>query len=187
MGFTAKIKDRWARMQLKPAAVREKKVTGLARAGRIGILYDATDREVFECVRELIQELRAQHKEISSLGFVNVKYEEEIPKSKLGMDFFGPKSLNFGLRSSAVSVSNFLNERFDLLLDLNLDAGPVLLNVVSESKAGFIVGRGDAGKTYRDLYFESPEGTFSADTGRETKLKQLRELIDNIKKYTADL
>lgn len=186
MGFAATIKQRWARMQLKTGAPREKKVTGLNRAKRIGILYDATDREIFECVRELILELRGQHKEVSSLGFVNVKKGEEIPKSKLGMDFFGPKSLNFGLKSSDMAVANFTKDRFDLLMDLNLDESPILLHVTAESKAHFIVGTGDAGRSFRDLYFEEKERPAHA-AGRDTRLKQLRELIDHIKTYTAEL
>jgi len=173
-------------MKLGSAKPRNKKVTGLAKAKRIGILYDATDREVFEYVRELIQDLRTQHKEVNSLGFVNVKHEEEIPKSKLGMDFFGPKSLNFSLKSSATSVSNFVGDAFDMLFDLNMDENPVLLNITADSRSPFIVGKGDAGKPYRDLYFELPEKNGQPET-RESRLKELHTLIENIKKYTADL
>lgn len=186
MGFAATIKERWARMQLKAGAVREKKVTGLNRAKRIGILYDATDREIFECVREFILELRGQHKEVASLGFVDVKKGEELPKSKLGMDFFGPKSLNFGLKSADAAVANFGKETFDLLLDLNMDGSPVLLNVTAESRARFIVGTDDWGSRFRDLYFEDKNRPVHAAT-RDSRLKRLQALIDNIKTYTADL
>lgn len=181
MGFAATIKQRWGRKRLKGAA-REKKVTGLNRAKRVGILYDATDREVFECVRELILELRGQHKEVSSLGFVDLKKGEELPKSKLGMDFFGAK----GAKSSDVAVSNFTGEPFDLYLDLNLDENPVLLGVTAGSKARFIVGTGDSGKALRDLYFEEKERPVHA-ASRDSKLKRLKELIDHIKTYTAEL
>lgn len=180
MGFAANVKQRWAMMQLK-ATSRQKKVVGWERAKKIGILYDATDREAAECVHELVRELRAEQKEVSALGFVNARYEEEIPKSRLGMDFFGPKSLNFSLKSSAVSVANFLGEQFDLLIDLNLDGSPVLLRVTAASRSGFIVGMGDAGRTFRDLYFEN------LSAPGEPAPRRLHVLIENIKKYTAKL
>lgn len=186
MGFVDHIKARWAMMNMKPGTSRSKKVMGLRRAKKVGIVYEGTDREVFEIVRELIQEMREQQKDVSSLGFVNVKYEEEIPKSKLGMDFFGPKSLNFSLKSSATSVTNFLAEKFDVLLDLNMDENPVLLNITAESKSGFIIGHGDGGKKFRDLYFEIPE-TNAQVNSRDIKLKQLRTLINNIKQYATEL
>lgn len=186
MGFIEQIKTRWASMNLKPGASRHKKVMGLQRAKRVGILYEATDREMAELVRELVSEFREQQKEVSSLGFVNVKYEEEIPKSRLGLDFFGPKSLNFSLKSNDRTVLNFQSEKFDILLDLNLNASPILLHVVAESQAGFIVGAGDNGKLYRDLYFEM-EAPSIQQPNREVKLKQLKTLINNIKKYATEL
>lgn len=174
-------------MHIKPNTTRSKKVMGLRRAKKVGIVYEGTDREVFEIVRELINEMREQQKDVSSLGFVNVKYEEEIPKAKLGMDFFGPKSLNFSLKSSAVSVTNFLSEKFDLLLDLNMDENPVLLNITAQSQSGFIVGSGDGGKKFRDLYFEMPQPNAQVPLGRESKLNQLRTLIHHIKQYATEL
>jgi len=186
MGFLDQIKARWAMVNIKANTSRGKKVTGLQNAKRIGIIYEATDREIFESVRGFINELREQQKDISSLGFVNVKYEEEIPKSKLGMDFFGPKSLNFKLKSADITVLNFVKEKFDVLLDLNLDAHPVLLNITADSKAGFIIGNGDGGKIFRDLYFENTAND-KPTSPREAKLKQLQTLIDNIKKYATHL
>jgi hypothetical protein len=186
MGFLDQIKARWAMVNIKVNTSRGKKVSGLQHAKRIGIIYEATDREIFEVVRDFINELREQQKDISSLGFVNVKYEEEIPKSKLGMDFFGPKSLNFGLKSADITVHNFVKEKFDVLLDLNLDANPVLLNITADSKSGFIIGNGDEGKIFRDLYFEN-EAKDKPASMREAKLKQLQTLIDNIKKYATRL
>lgn len=171
-------------MQLNASVTRNKQVTGLTRAKKIGILYEGTDREFVDIVRELVNELKEQQKDVSSLGFVRVKYEEDIPKSKLGMDFFGPKSLNFSLKSSEPTVLNFCEERFDILLDLNIDANPVLLNILAQSKAAFIVGINDRGSQFRDLYFDIPTGK---EQDRDAKIKELKTIIYNIKKYTSAL
>lgn len=156
----------------------------ISRAQRIGIVYDATDREAAEIVKEWVGELRAMQKEVNSLGFVNVKYEEEIPKSKLSMDFFGLKHINFSLKPTDPIVINFEEEPFDLLFDLNIDANPVLLNIVSKSKACFIVGGAGKGKELRDLYFEIKA---SDSETRDAKLKKLQDLIQNMKKYTTKI
>jgi hypothetical protein len=184
MGYWAPWRVKWALLNVEQSGRTAGKAMSITRARSIGIVYDATDREAAEIVKEWVGELRAMQKEVNSLGFVNAKHEEEIPKSKPGMDFFGLRHVNFSLKPTDPIVISFEEKPFDLLFDLNVDANPVLLNIVSKSKAGFIVGVAGKGKEFRDLYFEiKASDTDSGDAG----LKKLRDLIRNIKKYTTEI
>lgn len=187
MGFLEQVRTRWAKFSLKPNSLRKKKVVGLKNAQRIGVLYDATDRDLAELVRVFVTEQREAKRNVVSLGFVKVKYEEEVPKARLGFDYFGTPSLNFALKSSDRSVTKFISQDFDVLLDLNMDADPILLHIVAATHAGFVVGISDEGKPFRDLVFELGDNEKNTAAIREARIKKMQALIENIKKYVHEL
>lgn len=187
MGILDKARASMAMMGLKAKPGRKRTVSDLSRAKSIGILYDASDRDIAERVREWVTELRTAQKNVQALGFVNTKKPEDVPKSKLSLDFFGAKNLSFSLKSADPVVKNFTSKPFDLLFDFNLNGNPVLLQVLADSEAGFIVGGGLKSKPFCDLYFESERLNTSTELNKNEYLSELNILLTNIHKYVTTL
>ncbi|MBX7180844.1 MAG: hypothetical protein K1X82_01935 [Bacteroidia bacterium] len=126
------------------------KVSNLADAKNIGILYDATQMETHNVVREFVRQLREEKKTVKALGFVDTKEARDFQVAKLEFDFFLKTDLNWYYMPGHHVVDNFCNESYDLLIDLTLE--PVLpqLYVLTWSKAKCKVGRQDA--NFEKLY-----------------------------------
>lgn len=135
------------RFQLKKDLRRKNSAhvtVGFSEARRIGILYDATREEDFETVKEYIKKLRTDYKkDMLAMGFVN---KNKLPKEQFpqyGLDFFTRKELNFKMVPIDPIVHNFINERFDILIDLHASGIFPLQYIAAMSNARFRVGRYD--------------------------------------------
>ncbi|MFM2206076.1 MAG: hypothetical protein RL213_51 [Bacteroidota bacterium] len=117
---------------------------GFSEARRIGILYDATDAADFEAVKDYIKRIRTDfRKDLLSLGFVDKK---KLPKEQFpqyGMDLFTRKGIDFRMVPNDPIVHNFINERFDILINLHDGKLLPLRYVSAMSNARFRVGRYD--------------------------------------------
>ena len=68
------------------------------RAKSIGILYDSTNEKHFELVKKYVKEIReTHHKDVLALGYYDQKELPAMRFSKLGLDFFTKKDLNWHL------------------------------------------------------------------------------------------
>lgn len=115
---------------------------GFAEAQRIGILYDATAIEDFEYMKEFIKKTRSEYKkDLLSLGFVDKKQLPHSQFPQYGMDFFTRKDLDYRMIPTDPIVQNFINERFDILIHLQIQPCFPLQYVASLSQARFRVGR----------------------------------------------
>ncbi len=61
--------------------------------------------------------------------------------SKLEYDFFSTKELNWVGKPSSMVIQNFMNEEYDLLIDLNINDLFPLKYISALSKASFKVGK----------------------------------------------
>ena len=80
---------------------------------------------------------------------------DELPlyvTPKLEYDYFVRKDLNWKLEAATPEVSNFIQEEFDILIDMTITDDEVLRFVIRESKARFKVG-GSGCKVANDLDF----------------------------------
>ncbi len=151
---------------------------GLDHAKRIGILYHAGYSGSEELIRNFVQEIKTARNEVRTLGFVPTKHEDELPKARLGMDFFGLKGLDFSYRSSAGEVITFTETPFDMLIDLNVTEEPALLRICADSAARFKVGGSGKGARFLDLVIEN-----HPPAGKYSEIKQISELIKYIQQY----
>src|ERR1035437_4331026 len=107
----------------------------------VGILFDATNPDDLEIVKRYVVYMREHRKKVKAIGFFNTKEIPALTYSKLEYDFLSAKELNwFGKPNSAV-VKNFIQEDFDLLIDLNVHDHFVLKYISALSKAKFKVGK----------------------------------------------
>src|ERR1035437_9283297 len=86
----------------------------------VGILFDATKPEDFELVKRYVLYLREHRKRVKAIGFFTTKHIPDMAFSKLEYDFFSPKELNWFGKPSSVFIQNFIDEEYDLLIDLNV-------------------------------------------------------------------
>ena len=131
---------------------RNPEIVSFDEASKIGILYDATDERDSDSVKNYIKNIRANFKkDILAMGFVDRKETHKSQYAQFGLDFFTKKDLNFQMIPINPIVNNFINEKFDILINLNSGKCFPLRYISAMSKARFRVGRYSSSNT---IYFD---------------------------------
>ena len=107
----------------------------------VGILFDATNPEDFELVKRYVVYLRQHRKKVKVIGYFSTKNIPDMTFSKLEYDFFSTKQLNWFGKPTSMIIQNFINEKYDVLLDLNINDHFSLKYISALSKADFKVGK----------------------------------------------
>jgi hypothetical protein len=143
------------------------------RAKSIGILYDSTNEKHFELVKKYVKEMReTHHKDVLALGYYDQKELPAMRFSKLGLDFFTKKDLNWHFKPMASVVKSFVNREFDLLIDLHTGNSIPFRYIVASSRSKFKIGKYD--KVAERFY------DFMISTGDHMTLPQF---IDHVNHY----
>ena len=117
-------------------------VVSMQEAEKIGLLYDATDEKDYEAVKAYVKHFRSSmKKDILAMGYVDKKVLSQAQFAQYGLDFFTKKDLNFSLIPVNPIVDNFINEKFDILINLNSGKCFPLRYISAMSHARFRVGR----------------------------------------------
>ncbi|MFM7218403.1 MAG: DUF6913 domain-containing protein [Bacteroidota bacterium] len=117
---------------------------GFEEAKKIGILYNATDEADYEVIKEYVKKLRSEHKkDVLAMGFVDRKKMPASQFPQYGLDFFCKKDLDFRMIPKDPIVHNFIQEPFDILVNLNAERCFPLQYIAALSQARFRVGRYD--------------------------------------------
>ena len=112
------------------------------QAKSIGIIYDSSNEAHYEIVRKYVKELReTHHKDVLALGYYDQKELPTLRFSKLGLDFFTLKDLNWFYKPISNIVKRFVDREFDILIDLHLGHQIPFKYVVASSKAKFKIGK----------------------------------------------
>lgn len=120
---------------------REREIVNFNEAVKIGFLYDATDVHDTDTMKAYVKSLRSTFKkDVLAMGFVDRKTTHAGQFSQLGLDFFTRKDLSFHMIPNDPIVDNFINERFDILVNLNTAKMFPLRYIAAKSKAKFKVG-----------------------------------------------
>ncbi len=138
---------------------RQRGIVNLNDAKTIGILFEATDKEEFELVKKYVLYLKELKKKVKAVGYFSTGDTPDFTYSKLEYDFFSKKDLNWYSKPSDKFVSNFIEEEFDILMDLNVHEHFPIRYIAGTSKARFKVGRQKEGDdAIYDLMIEGTEG-----------------------------
>jgi hypothetical protein len=113
------------------------------QARTIGILYDATSERHYEAVKQVVKDIRSQHKEVQALGYYNRRQLPRNRFAKLGLDFFTRKSVNWYMKPGNQIITNFINTEFDILINLNIEKCFPLKYISAKTHARFKIGRYD--------------------------------------------
>ena len=110
-------------------------------AKTVGIIFDATNPDDFEQVKRYANELRENNKKVKVLGYFKSNGVPALTYSKLDFDFFSNKEVSLLGKPTPVFIHNFIEEEYDLLIDLNIHDHFALRYVAAMSKAVFKVGK----------------------------------------------
>ncbi|MFT4779095.1 MAG: hypothetical protein ACI80P_001555 [Flavobacteriales bacterium] len=106
---------------------RQRKGTTLKEASSIALLYEDLDETHYKQVKSLVKSLHNEHgiQRVCAMGFIN-EQQKNIPvyqTQKLEYMYFTKRDLTWDMRPKA-GMMNFVNEQFDLIIDLSMN--PVL-------------------------------------------------------------
>ena len=145
-----------------------RKSVNLGEAKEIGILFDATDTDQKQIVENFTKQLKEQNKKTVLLGFYNFPK----PAINFSFDYFNRKNLNWHLEPIGHIVDNFIQRKFDILINLSVKEIVPLEYIAALSQAKFRVGPYEKDKTYcYDLMIDTQ--------GRN----DLNYLIEQVKHY----
>lgn len=116
-------------------------VFNLEQAKCITIIFNATDPNDIILVKEYVAKLSPGKDKVNVLGFVNEEDKSFEHMSSLHFDFFSNKDLNWFGKPKGMVINNFLNEEYDILIDLTLESFYPLTYMVVASPSKFKVGR----------------------------------------------
>lgn len=133
---------------------RKVRSCNLKDAKKIGILFDATHTVSFEIVRQLVKDLTSEKQKVLALGYVDSKQMIDHYLYRKGFEFFTHTHLNWYGKPDSESVTNFIEETFDLLIYVSLEEFYPLKYVLALSKATFKAGRLDLQQDYLDLMID---------------------------------
>lgn len=120
---------------------RKKTLFNIEDAKTFAILYDSSDKENIDLVKKYVLYLKELRKKVKVVGYHSLKNIPEFTYSKLEYEYFSRNDLNWYLKPAGVFLDNFINEDFDVLIDLNITDQFPLEYIASLSKAKFKVGK----------------------------------------------
>ncbi|NTW31502.1 MAG: hypothetical protein HGB12_02560 [Bacteroidetes bacterium] len=129
---------------------RNRFISNIDDAKTIGILYDASSEEIYNKVSEFVKYFQNKQKNVKALGFVNFNQLPHYCFPKLTCDYFTKRDLNWYYKPTNSRVIDFINEEYDIMIDLCMNDCFPLIYVSAVSKAKFKVGR--YGEKYSDIY-----------------------------------
>ena len=147
MSLTTDIKHWIGNWKLKRSDLekkRQRQVFNLEAANRITILFDATKPKDIQRVKTFVNILSKGKELVTAMGYVNKKDKSFEHMSTLHFDFFSNDELNWYGKPQGMVIENFLQEEYDILIDLSLKEFYPLTYMAVASPSKFKVGR------YRD-------------------------------------
>ncbi len=147
----------------------------------LGIIFNATRISDFNFVKAKIKELQNQIPKVKALGFVEKKQLDDFHIQPLDFSFFCLSDLNFSLQPNEISVEEFVNQEFDVLIDLCTKSCISVKIVVANSKALFKIGhQTDFYPEIYDLMIMTPK---PEEEETQTEYSDIKILYDAIIHY----
>ncbi len=122
---------------------RNRKIQNFKSAKNIGILFyiNKNNQQDINKVLDFLSFLKKENSNIKALAYINKKNIPYQFFNNKGMLYFCRKDLNIFEQPKKNAIGSFINEEFDVLIDLNIEGVFPLKYVSSLSKAKFKVGK----------------------------------------------
>ena len=121
--------------------VREREVHNFKTAKLIGVVFNATEQKNYEKIRKFLSFLSDKKIRVIALGFIDNKNALNFYSYQTGVNFFSHKNLNWFRQPKCEAVNNFIDLKFDILIDFTLDKWFPIQYIIGLSKAKFKVGK----------------------------------------------
>ncbi len=108
----------------------------LENAKTVGILFDGTQLEDREAVLKFAEQQKREGKKLSLLAFI----DNDLKDQQLAFHFFNRRDLDFALRPKSQDAIKFMQQPFDILLNLSNESIVPLDYIAAHSHAGFRAG-----------------------------------------------
>jgi hypothetical protein len=114
----------------------DRKFVGFEKSQSIGILFDATDLDSREIVFQYAEQLTNNNKRVKLLGFFNSKLDDP----NFTFRYFNRKNLDWAGRPYGENVQDFIQQPFDMMINLDTVPKPQAEYVSAQSKAHLRIG-----------------------------------------------
>jgi hypothetical protein len=156
--------------------VRVRKPFSLESAQYVALLYNLLDEDTYKKVEEFIKSLNEKNIKVKVACYTDQKIVPHYFIPKLLQDIITSKDVNWYYQPVKPFVKDFLEEEFDILIDLSLNEQIPLQYLSVSSKAGLKIGRFDEkNQEYYDLMIDMP-----ADAPIEYFISQVVHYLNKI-------
>jgi len=140
-------------------------------AKSIGILFDATDASNRNKVVAYAQSMIKNGKEINLLGFVKSKQKD----LSFSFKYFTLNEVNWKMIPESAEINQFMNKKFDILINLYLGKNNPIEYISALSKANLRVGPFSENSNCFDLIIDIPN-----NNGIDHLIKQVDFFLNRI-------
>lgn len=138
---------------------RDTRSISLNDARRVGVLFTGEDTDTLRAVSDFVGRMRHQGKSVRCLGYVPNPKVAKALGSVHDLEFFSMDDLNIFFRPESRHVVSFIEEKFDMLIDLRMRRRMPLPFMVALSQARFKVGRfNEYDREILDLMIHADDG-----------------------------
>lgn len=114
----------------------ERVFVGFEKAQSIGILFDATDLENRTIITQYAEKLSSNNKRVKLLGF----FDSKLDDPNFTFRYFNQKQLDWAGRPQGENVLDFIQQPFDIMLNLDTKSKPQADYISAQSRAHFRIG-----------------------------------------------
>jgi len=157
-------------------ARRNRKPAGFKNVKTVGILYSVPEEIKFPYITDFVKFLQDNNKIVKALGFTYSDYVPHYCFPKLTYDYFTKKHINWFGKPSHKFIDDFINNDFDLMIDLHTDNNFTLNFIGFTCLAKFKVGMmNDNNLKHYDLMMN-----VSQDIELSEYLTQIKHYLTNL-------
>lgn len=172
-----KIKNYFLNKEIKNNTKRRNKsVCSLDSAKSIGIICQISSEESYKEYYSIFSQLHTSSCSLWLIGYIDDTLVPFYCLQQLTADFFCRKNLNWYGKPNFIQLNDFLEKKFDILIDFTVNPLPPIQYCLQLSQAKFIVGSSIYNKNIYDLFIDNSNVNSNN-----------LELLKNIRLYTSKL
>ncbi len=136
---------------------RDSAFFNLTTARTIGILFNSADEAEYNKVSSFVRHLQSLGKTVKALGWTGYPVIPHYCHAMLSYDFITLKDINFYYKPTSKFAIEFIENQFDILIDLNVKPVNTMTYIASLSMAKFKVGLYTEGNQVYDFMLNYAE------------------------------
>lgn len=167
--------------QYKKNNVRDRRFHNFISARTAGILFNASDNVIYAEAKSLLTYFAQKKIKTEGMGFADKQQIDSFYKTYTGLNFFSQKDFNFMGKPRSQMLKDFIDQRFDILIDLSFSEEIYYHTICSMSLASFKAGPMNARKEEYDFMIELKE-----EDGPGEFIRQMKHYLETIEIKTDE-